>query len=93
MVFMALSGSNSLSRHEQLNGLLLGGFFHALPVRFSSSKSSSHHAQLYVFFHLVASLDYTGRLLTNSLMALRAWDSVWALQIVDEAKFHSFTLG
>ena len=93
MVFMSLSGSNSLSHYEQLNGLLLGGFFHALPVCFSSSKSLSHYAQLHGFFHLVASLDYTGRLLTNSLMALRAWDSVWALQIVDGAKFHSFTLG
>ena len=36
MVFMALSGSNSLSRHEQLNGLLLGGFFHVLPGYFQA---------------------------------------------------------
>ena len=62
--------------------------------QFAFQARNPHHImRSYNVFHLVALLDYTGRLLTNSLMALRAWDSVWALQIVDGAKFHSFTLG
>ena len=48
------------------------------------------------FFTFVARFEnysHTGRLSTNALIAVRTCDSVWALQTVEGAAFHSLTLG
>ena len=73
-----LSGSNSTSHYEQLNSLLLGGFFHALPGHLQAQNPYCIESSCMVFpkgviYHAAI---YQARILYHSMRSWRVYFAV-----------------